>query len=227
MHDRILELFRSGIQPLEISRILGKSNSWIYKVLTRNGIRLPRKPPPLKPHGQKRLSIDIAEIQRLYDSGMTWVEVGKKIGASMTTLRRVIDQHSLKSRRSGPPSGKDHPNWSGGRVVDKSGYILVNMPDHPDSNHAGYIREHRVVAEQMLGRRLTPEEVVHHKNDDRSDNRPENLQVFASNTDHLRETLKGKCPNWTAEGLQAMLDGAQRRREQAAIRRQQESCGPE
>jgi hypothetical protein len=54
--------------------------------------------------------------------------------------------------------------------------------------------------EQKLGRYLTKDEVVDHIDGNKLNNAPENLRLFSSNADHLRETLSGKCPKWTEEG---------------------------
>lgn len=50
--------------------------------------------------------------------------------------------------------------------------------------------EHRIVAEQMLGRPLKPGEVVHHIDENKRNNSPENLMVFASQKEHAAYHVK-------------------------------------
>ena len=80
------------------------------------------------------------------------------------------------------------------------GYKYVYAPDHPNRNHKNQMAEHRLVMEQKMGRLLDRNEVVHHVNGDILDNRPENLEIFAKNSEHLRHELTGKVPNWSEDG---------------------------
>lgn len=50
----------------------------------------------------------------------------------------------------------------------------------------GVRHEHRLVAEQKLGRPLRPGEVVHHIDGDSRNNAPGNLEVLASQAEHAR-----------------------------------------
>ena len=75
-------------------------------------------------------------------------------------------------------------HWKCGKIKCH-GYILIYNPTHPFKVHGNYIMEHRLVMEKHLGRYLTPEEVVHHINEIRDDNRIENLELFSNNGRHL------------------------------------------
>ncbi len=72
-------------------------------------------------------------------------------------------------------------NWKGGRRTFKSkpGYVVVTV----STRRREY--EHRIVMEAHLGRRLAPNEVVHHINENPSDNRIENLMLCRNSGEHI------------------------------------------
>jgi len=105
---------------------------------------------------------------------------------------------ALASRRNNVVWGKENfgsknPNFNGGRYVDDKGYIRVLMPEHPCSN-AGYVYEHRLVAEKELGRFLQPWETVHHINEVKLDNRWENF-FLTTVPEHSSIHREGKKQN--------------------------------
>lgn len=67
----------------------------------------------------------------------------------------------------------------GTRYVRRDGYVAIKIGIRQ------YELEHRIIAEQMLGRALKPDEQVHHKNGKKADNRPENLEVL-TNAEHQK-----------------------------------------
>lgn len=86
---------------------------------------------------------------------------------------------SCGCRRPPQKRGSESTNWKGGRRVE-DGYVLVYKPFHPHAKSNGYVREHTFVMCNILGRRLLPNEEVHHKNGDRADNRIENLELWST-----------------------------------------------
>ena len=79
-------------------------------------------------------------------------------------------------------------------VIMRNGYRFIHLPDHPNARIQGYFAEHRYIMEQHIGRILLRKEVVHHINHNKSDNRIENLMLFASAGQH---TMQCHTPKWS------------------------------
>lgn len=158
----------------------------------------------------RTIPLDEARLRRLAAQQMSCKEIGAVLGTSAEVVRERMVRLGIPRL---PAKARPEHNhfWKGGRTVDVDGYVLLRTPDHPYANHQGYVREHRLVMERMLGRFLEPGEVVDHRNGDKSDNDPSNLRLFSSNAKHLRETLKGRVPNWTEDGRRRIREGVRRR----------------
>lgn len=152
-----------------------------------------------------------ARARTMYeDEGKTLQEIATALHSNLSRCADAIRAAGGTVRGAGPPRGSRNGSWKGGRTLDKDGYVLLQAPSHPHANSGGYVREHRLVMEQLLGRCLNPREVVHHRNSDHADNRPENLELYDSNGSHLAQELKGRRPNWTPEGQERLRESARR-----------------
>lgn len=162
------------------------------------------------------------EVIRLYHTPLSTVDVALRFEVNPETIRLAlkrwgIPRHPQKNLPRPQPKkarvGSENRFWSGGRSIDKDGYVLLFAPEHQalHGRKKNTIREHRMVMEKTVGRALNPMEVVHHKDGNKQNNAPENLALYPDNATHLAETLLGKCPNWSMEGYEKMLQSAQRR----------------
>lgn len=214
--DVVLELARSGMHPKDIRARYGGGD--VLQVLrkTEEGRRLireldsQRKKTPLKWKGS-----DLERLVRVYRDLKCLSKTAKALGTNKATVRRGL--HLAGERvlpQSEAQAGKNNPYWNGGKSVNKDRVYLLR-PNHPHATQGGYVLRSRLRMEKHLGRYLRPEEVVHHKDDDPTNDRLSNLQLFASNAEHLRETLKGKCPEWSEDGKQRIREACSRPKSEA------------
>lgn len=115
------------------------------------------------------------QIESRLQSGESLRSIAKSIGVCYQNIQYWRERWGLPKLKQNQLSGPEHPNWKGGNSVDKWGYRLLYAPERIKSHP--YTYEHVLVAEKMIGRRLKRNEHVHHINEIKLDNRPENLLV--------------------------------------------------
>lgn len=172
----MIELYYSGKTIKTISQETEISAGKVYYLLRDAGCKFRRRgiPEGWKPTDEHKQKI-------------------KKARTGMKFKQEWCDNISLARRSShnglnGYGHTKAHPN----------GYVLAYAPMHPNAHKDGYIMEHTVIMEMQIGRYLSEDEVVHHKNGVRNDNRIENLLLMNKREDqsmHMRmRRKKGGMP---------------------------------
>jgi hypothetical protein len=138
-------------------------------------------------------------ITDLYiNSELSLNEIGRRLNVCAKALRKYFKRYNIPLRetafaKSIATQKERHPRWQGGKHVCNNGYIEVYCPEHPRAKSRKYVYEHILVMEKHIGRYLLPNEIVHHKNEIKTDNRIENLQLMTNN-EHaaLHDTIREK-----------------------------------
>ena len=188
-------------QPL----LPARGSARYYQARFRKGHRLK----PCRP----RYSPSVAETP----TGICECGCGQRTPIATHTFRRLrhfigqplpfVPGHGDRSMKKRPACGPDNPTFIGARM--RNGYRYIYVPAHPcalNGNWAGYVAEHRVVAELALGRPIGAREHVHHINGIRHDNRPENL-IALTNAEHtkLHRSQGHHCSDETRRKISASL----------------------
>jgi len=115
-----------------------------------------------------------------------------------TVKKRGSKYKGLNRYRNGP-----HKQY-----MKVNGYIKEYCPNHPNCDNHGVVPQHRLVMEGMIGRYLEGNEIVHHLNGVRDDNRPQNLALVKAHS-HTSwtyiKTLQKRIRNLEGQLAQRLL----------------------
>ena len=83
-------------------------------------------------------------------------------------------------------TGEEAWHYKGGKRKRPDGYLEILSNNHPNKTKDGYVLEHRLVMEKHIKRYLTKEEIVHHIDENKSNNSIDNLELLSSRSEHSK-----------------------------------------
>ena len=148
-------------------------------------------------HNAERIvALPNEEVARRYLAGETIAELAAAFGVSRPTIGKALKATSTPRRapkqRKGKLAGDSNPAWAGGRRIRPDGYVVVWFAD-------GEQLEHRAVMSMHLGRALLSTEVVHHRDGNKQNNDPANLQLMTQ-SEHARLHAEDAFGDWWNRG---------------------------
>ena len=176
--QQVVDLYSQGHSLNAVARQLGCCVETVRYNLKIAGVKRRLR------GGHVKLMLDEVreQIVDMYHQKISQETIGKLLGYSQSKVSHVIRAKGLPTKLS---KFRNH-QWKGGRV-EHQGYAKVYIDALSEEaqqlaramspGDQQYIPEHRLVMAQHLGRPLRKEETVHHINEDKTDNRIENLQL--------------------------------------------------
>lgn len=155
------------------------------------------------------------DVIDLYLSGLSIPDVSKKTGIALSTIRFRLKKAGVLRKRGDAVRmaakegklchmkgkkrlftdewkkniGKSKLGKGKGFSKKPSGYIEITMGENKGR------LQHVLVVEKIIGRRLMANECVHHKDEDKTNNDPSNLQLMTKSdhaSHHAKENIKNR-----------------------------------
>lgn len=136
-------------------------------------------------------------------------DTGEARLAAQERKRRPVKQRGQnwkdgRGRHGNHARGGHHPRWNLGKIITDEGYVKIRVGvGHPLADPNGYAYEHHLVMFPIMGRPLREDEIIHHKNGDRQDNRHQNLEVMTRSehaAHHNQEKLRDHLGRFVGVG---------------------------
>jgi hypothetical protein len=84
----------------------------------------------------------------------------------------------MRGRHGNQLKGSNHPRWNSEKMLSQAGYVKVRVGvDHPLADRRGYAYEHLLVWTAAGRPKPRRGEVIHHRNEDKTDNRLANFEL--------------------------------------------------